>query len=161
MFRACMGTLRRSAESGLGRLLPSLPAAVPRASSLLAPMFALPVRHYRKAGRGNGVWWQPLLPALAPELVPNTPGKGNRKKKMQQRRAQSVTDHARRKEGHRRAAIFRRWKYEAETDKVRQVYRDYAEILRAQALAQAPTSGDGSGGSSSSSGSDASSPPAN
>jgi len=97
-------------------------------------MSALGAVRLRYAGRGNAVWWQPLLPALAPELVPNTPGKGTRKKKMQQRRAQSVTDNARRKEGHRRSSIFRTLKDEAHTDRVRETYRDYAEMLRVRAV---------------------------
>ena len=109
---------------------------VPTQSGFGAPTFASAIgalRH-KMAGRRNAVWWQPLLPALAPQLVPNTPGKGNRKRKMQQRRAQSVTNHARRKEGERRAMIFTRLKEEKHTDQVRAVYQEYAERLRASAM---------------------------
>jgi hypothetical protein len=73
------------------------------------------------------------LPALAPEIAPDTLGKGRRKKRMQQRHAQAITNHARRNEGNRRAAIFERLKKDAMYDKVRDVYRDYAELLHREA----------------------------
>ena len=54
---------------------------------------------------------------------------------MQQRHAQAITNHARRNEGNRRAAIFERMKKDNMYDKVRSVYRDYAELLQNQARA--------------------------
>ena len=139
--------LGRLASASSSRLRSLLPPALPGLASPLVQQ----VRHrlsnnnygQRKskpgrphAGRGNAVWWQPLLPALAAERCPEVEGKGNRRKKMQQRKQQSIWDHARRKEGHRRAKIFAQLKREKEDEKVRQVYRDYAEMLRAKALAE-------------------------
>ncbi len=46
-----------------------------------------------------------------------------------------MSDHARRKEGHRRAAIFAQLKRDEKVDKVREIYRDYADLLRSSALA--------------------------
>lgn len=128
-----------AAIRNVARLLPTAPRpSMPGPSMLMCALGA--VRH-KYAGGQNAVWWQPMLPALAPQLVPNTPGKGNRKKKMQQRRAQSVTMQARRIEGNRRASIFRKLKNEEHHDKVKDIYRQYAEMLRAKAGAgAAPTS---------------------
>jgi len=128
-----------AAFRSVARLLPTAPRpSMPGPSMLMCALGA--VRH-KYAGGQNAVWWQPMLPALAPQLVPNTPGKGNRKKKMQQRRAQSVTMQARRIEGNRRASIFRKLKNEEHHDKVKDIYRQYAEMLRAKAGAgAAPTS---------------------
>ena len=123
-----------SARSALtGAIVPSALLPVSSRGSLAAvPVQGAAVvqlRHKLNA-RTHGVWWQPLLPALAPDLVPNTLGKGNRKKKMQQRRAQSVTDHARRREGHRRAKMINKMKEEEHHDRVRGVYQDYARLLQ-------------------------------
>jgi hypothetical protein len=101
------------------------------------PMNAKQTPPPRRPGKSNAQWWQPLLPALAAERCPEVEGKGNRRKKMQQRKQQSVWDHARRKEGQRRSQIFAQLKREKEDEKVRQVYRDYAEMLRAKAIADA------------------------
>ena len=126
MLRVCQAISGRLARSPIAALVP-------------AALTLLPVREAhaksrgawgsRGAGKGNAVWWQPLLPALAPYLVPNTPGKGNRKKKMQQKRAQTVTNHAIRIEGQRRSRIFSELKKLAHHEKVREVYRDYAAQL--------------------------------
>ena len=133
-----------SARSALtAAVVPSalLPAST-RGSAAVVPVqaaAAMQLRHKLNA-RTHGVWWQPLLPALAPDLVPNTMGKGNRKKKMQQRRAQSVTDHARRREGQRRSKMFSKMKEEEHHDRVRAVYQDYARLL--QETARTRPSGD-------------------
>ena len=140
---------RRATAAGLpqcGRAPAAVASAAAAPVAASAPLLQLLRHKGNRAGRGNGVWWQPLLPALAPQLVPETPGKGNRKKKMQQRRAQSVTDHARRKEGHRRSAIFAQLNREAHHDRVRQVYRDHAELLRRGALEGSGGAPSGAGG---------------
>lgn len=87
------------------------------------------------AGRGNYVWWQPLLPAMAAERVPDMKGKGRKLKLNQIRRQQVIWNHAIRKEGVRRNKIFKMVKREKESEKVMEVYRQYGEILRQRALA--------------------------
>ena len=57
---------------------------------------------------------------------------------MQQRKSQSKWDHARRIEGHRRASIYKQMKKEVEDEKVRQVYREYAELHRQRQEQQQP-----------------------
>jgi hypothetical protein len=104
-------------------------------------------RNTPHAGRGNYVWWQPLLPALALERVPHMRGKGRALKLAQQRKQQMIWRHAIRKEGQRRNKIFKAVKREKEKDKVRAVYREYGEMLRQRFLdAQeaAASSADGS-----------------
>lgn len=86
------------------------------------------------ARNGDRGWWQPVLPALAKTMCPGTYGKGGRRKKMQQRQQQIISMHARRKEGTRRNTIKRALKDQAELNKVREIYRQYGEILRAKAL---------------------------
>ena len=98
-----------------------------------APAALLQVRHHKAAKSRSGVWWQPRIQALAPDMCPDEPGKGSRRKKMQQKKMQIVTDHARRKEGERRKGIFNQLKKQAHHDRVKQVYRDYAEELRRRA----------------------------
>ena len=145
-----MGRVSITAAAPAAR--PLLPSPVPAAGALLAlqvrhmarPMNAKQSPPPRRAGKGNGVWWQKLLPALAnAESFPEVEGsRSNRLKKMRQRRQQSVWDHAKRKEGHQRSKIFAQLKRDKEDDKVRAVYAEYAEILRAKALAK-QAEGDG------------------
>ena len=111
----------------------------------------------QKNSAKNGNWWQPLMPALAPSIVSDTPGKGNRKKKMQQRRAQSVTNDARRIEGHRRAALFRQMKADQHLQRVRDVYDQYGNLLRSAVLSGRGAGSSGAGGDASSG--DATPPP--
>lgn len=98
-----------------------------------AALFAHQVRH-RRAGNSNGVWWQPLLPALAKEQCPDVEGKGNRRKRMQQRQQQRLWNVAIRREGVRRNAVFEQHKREREAEKVKEVYRQYGEMLQEKAL---------------------------
>ena len=80
-------------------------------------------------------WWQPRLPALASEMCPNELGKGDRRKKNQQKRQQSITEAARRNEGIKRNKIRRFLRWTATKEKIQSVYLDYANILRERALA--------------------------
>lgn len=127
------------------------------------PMFALALRHMkpdksvalrrgkwiyksgRQGGQTNGVWWQPTLRALAPEVAPFLDGKGNKLKKMQQRQQQKVANNARRKEGVRRNAMFAQLDRERVQEEVRSVYRQWGDVLRQNALQRAasePLAGD-------------------
>ena len=63
-------------------------------------------------------------------------GTGNRRKKYQKRYQQREWTHAIRNEGIRRNAIFNQLKSEKENDKVREVYRQYGEMLQQKALKQ-------------------------
>lgn len=85
--------------------------------------------HYREAH-----WWQPVLPALASIAVPHALGKGNRRKKMQQKAYQIICMHARRKEGTRRNQILRKLAWQKHLEKIRGVYREYGELLRRKAV---------------------------
>ena len=126
----------------LAAALPSLSSRVAHSSTppllqLLPPAgrstLAMQVRHLKHAKTRAGTWWQPRLPALANEMCPNVEGKGNRKKRNTQKLQQIVTDHARRKEGVRRKHVYQALKLQEHHERTRQVYRDYAEELRARA----------------------------
>ena len=96
-----------------------------------------------RRGRGTGVWWQPLLPALArdrcdhmiPKPKPFTNREGKRDRALL-RKQQQVWTHAVRIEGTRRARIYKQARIEKEGDRVKAVYQEFAEILRARALAR-------------------------
>lgn len=85
-------------------------------------------------------WWQPVLPAMANLVVPDLPGKhgSTAHKKAQQRKQQAIADAARRKEGARRNRVLRALKKEKLREKTFDVYRQYADILRAKALSAPP-----------------------
>ena len=141
MFRALVGTARCALP--VTARMPSMTMwPAPAAPSLL---FALQVRHRKAgpkdrwpnkpgrphAGRGNAVWWQPLLPALAAERCKATGGQGsNDAKRNQIRRQQSVWDVAKRKEMTRRRAIFNALDRDTLTDRIKQEYERYADFLR-------------------------------
>lgn len=80
-------------------------------------------------------WWQPVLPALASEMAHWEPGKGRKRKRMQQKRQQIISMHARRKEGERRNRIMRTVKWQDAHDKVRGIYEQYAAVLKGKAVA--------------------------
>jgi len=143
---------------GVGPVGPIMPRAAEPPS-----MFALALRHMkpdksvalrrgkwiyksgRQDGQRNGVWWQPMHRALAPEVAPYLEGKGNQRKKLQQRQQQRVFDTARRKEGVRRNRMFKQLNQERVQEEVRQVYRRWGELLRQNALQRAasdPAAGD-------------------
>ena len=71
-------------------------------------------------------------------MAPFECGKGNRLKRVTQKKQQIITDHAVRQEGHRRKRIFAALKAQASHDRIKQVYRDFAETLRAKALRSQP-----------------------
>ena len=83
-------------------------------------------------------WWQPTFRCLAPLKHPQVPGKGVRRKKMQQKIQQTMDMRARAKEGHRRNAILMHRKEGYANERVREVYRQYAEILRSKANEDRP-----------------------
>ena len=87
-------------------------------------------------------WWQPVLPAMAKLVVPDLPGKhgSTAHKKAQQRKQQAIADAARRKEGARRNRVLQALKKEKLREKTFDVYRQYADILRAKALSAPPAS---------------------
>lgn len=96
-----------------------------------------------RSGRGTGVWWQPLLPAMAKDrcdhMLPKPkPGSGRNGKRARAlvREQQKIWTHAVRIEGTRRARIYKQAKIEREGDRVKAVYREFADILRARALSQ-------------------------
>ena len=101
----------------------------------LAGNFRPKVKNTPYAGRGNFVWWQPLLPAMAPLRVRPMEGSGRSLKRAMQKQQQIIWNHAIRKEGKRRNAIFKQVKREKEQEKVMAVYAQYGEILRQRALA--------------------------
>ena len=84
-------------------------------------------------------WWQPVLPALASKVAADLPGRpSNRRKRLQQRKQQTIAMHARRLEGARRNRVIQELKNQAHKEKTMEVYRQYAEILRSEALASKP-----------------------
>ena len=131
-LRSCASRLTPTSTTQLN-LLPSL-----------STLFSNQVRHRkayikhrwkprpgRMAGKGNAVWWQPLLPALATERAHMIGGQGgNDRKKNQQRYQQSLWDTAKRIESERRTAIFNTLKRDARMEKVKAVYSQYADFLR-------------------------------
>ena len=79
-------------------------------------------------------WWQPVLPALASKVAADLPGRpSTRRKKMQQRKQQTIAMHARRTEGARRNRVMQEQKDQASRAKTMDVYRRYADILRQEA----------------------------
>ena len=141
MFRALVGAAR-SALPVTARLPSMTMGPSPAAPGAL---FALQVRHRMggpkdrwpnkpgrpHAGKGNAVWWQPLLPALAAENCKATGGQGaNDAKRNQIRRQQSVWDVAKRKEMARRRRIFNTLDRDTMTDKIKSEYAKYADFLR-------------------------------
>ena len=142
MLRALAGSVVRR----VGAATPSLPSwLLPPTLTPSGPsLFAMQMRfrkfpawrHSKKAGRphagkGNAVWWQPLLPALAAERCANIGGQGsNDAKRNQIRRQQSLWDVAKRKEMDRRRAIFNALDRDAHMDRVRGQYARYADFLR-------------------------------
>ena len=89
------------------------------------------------ARRPDKRWWQPVLPALASEVAPHILGKSsNRRRKMQQKTQQIYAMQARRIEGNKRNRILREQKHAKAAERVRQVYRDYAEYLQEKARAR-------------------------
>lgn len=130
-------------------LFPPLTPASPLAAAIASPLLFLNQVRHRRAGNKNGVWWQPLLPALAAEKCPEVQGKGKRRKRYQQRVQQSKWSHAIRIEGTRRNKIYETLKKESEADRIRELYREYGEMLRQKALkkmaeTEAATSADAS-----------------
>lgn len=115
-------------------LFPPLTPASPLAAAIASPLLFLNQVRHRRAGNKNGVWWQPLLPALAAEKCPEVEGKGKRRKRFQQRVQQSKWSHAIRIEGTRRNKIYETLKKERETERIRELYREYGEMLRQKAL---------------------------
>ena len=132
-LRSCASRLTPTTSTTQLNLLPSL-----------STLFSNQVRHRkayikhrwkprpgRMAGKGNAVWWQPLLPALATERAHMIGGQGgNDRKKNQQRYQQSLWDTAKRIESERRTAIFNTLKRDARMEKVKAVYSQYADFLR-------------------------------
>ena len=82
-------------------------------------------------------WWQPVFPAMASLVAADIPGiHSKHRKKMQQRKQQSIAMHARNIEGARRNKIMRALKESAHKEKTKLVYQQYAEILRQAAPKQ-------------------------
>jgi hypothetical protein len=137
------------AVARVGGALPGLRAMAPAAPCFASPL-AIQVRHrissvnyasgqHRKhkagrphAGKGNAVWWQPLLPALAAERCPDVGSskRTNDKKRKQQRAQQAMWDRAKWTEMQRRRAIFNTLKRDAAIDETRRTYAEFADFLR-------------------------------
>eukprot|EP00965_Chrysotila_dentata_P228759 6196789-Pleurochrysis_carterae.AAC.2 len=83
-------------------------------------------------------WWQPVLPCFARDVAAGVvTGKGNtRHKKFLQRMQMSIAMRARAREGRRRNAVLEAERGRILREKVREVYRQHGEILRAKALAK-------------------------
>lgn len=90
------------------------------------------LRFVRREG-GRERWWQPILPALAPELAPFQEGRGNKQKRMMQRKQQMISMHARRKEGAARNHVIRHQRAAETRRKVKEVYEKFAALLAKQA----------------------------
>ena len=107
---------------------------------------ASPLAHALGAVRHMGFrthWWQPVLPALASKVAADLPGRpSTRRKKMQQRKQQTIAMHARRTEGARRNRVIQELKDQANRAKTMDVYRQYAEILRRDHEAAAQSKSD-------------------
>ena len=119
--------------------LRSLPSPMGFASVLLQQVrhrkafikWRWPHKGLNHAGKGNAVWWQPLLPALAAEKCGWVKGQSNRDTKQNQMRMQQrLWDHAKRKEMTRRRAIFNELKLDARRDQIKSTYAEYADFLR-------------------------------
>ena len=85
-------------------------------------------------------WWQPVLPALAAPvaagIVPGAEDSSSRQRKRALKKQQQIISmHARRIEGVKRNAAIREQKRAAEQGRVRDVLREYADMLRGSAVA--------------------------
>ena len=147
MLRCLAGGCARLLQSGVARMPQPLASAALPSQPVPGALFALQLR-FRKpaawrspamkkpgrphgAGKKNGTWWQPLLPALAAQRASHIGGQGSRDAKRNQIRAQqSLWDVAKRKESERRRYIFNQLKLDAVTDRIRDVYASYAGVLR-------------------------------
>ena len=147
MLRSLAGGCARLLQSGGARTPQPLGAAAHPSQPVPGALFALQVRYKKPAvwrspkmnrpgrphgaGKKNGTWWQPLLPALAAERCSFISGQGsNDAKRNQIRHQQSLWDVAKRKESERRSHIYTQLKLDAVTDRVRAVYASYADLLR-------------------------------